>query len=160
MTHQYFGKESSTEKKGQCHVASRDTMLQGRSCLCNRGDSASAMRRRCGCDSANPSFKETHSNNDDWTSAKLLGKTEVGRIDTYAGRTMELQAGQRRKIQKLHGLICGLRPTITLKTELEPPERTVSQNVQKGETSRIKNARKWAFNHMQTLTKSNRLRRL
>ena len=99
VTHQYWCKENSIEKKGQCHVARTETMLQGRGCLCNRGDSASAMRG-CGCDSANPFFKETQSNNDDWANAKFLGKTEVGRIDTYAEQTMELQVGQRRKIQK------------------------------------------------------------
>ena len=74
-------------------------MSQGRGCLCNRDDSASAMRRWCGCNSANPSFKETQSNNDDWTNAKFLGKTEVGRIDTYAEHRMELQVGQRQKFK-------------------------------------------------------------
>ena len=47
--------------------------------------------------SATASCHQTRNINDDWTSAKFLGKTEVGRIDTYAEQTMELQVGQRRK---------------------------------------------------------------
>ena len=57
VTHQYWCKENSIEKKGQCHVARTETMLQGRGCLCNRGDSATAMRG-CECDSANHPSKK------------------------------------------------------------------------------------------------------
>ena len=40
-------------KEGKCHVTMRGTMSQGRNCICNRGDFASAMRRRCESDECN-----------------------------------------------------------------------------------------------------------
>ena len=39
-----------SERRGKCHVTMTGTMLQGRDCICNRGDSTSAMRRRCRSD--------------------------------------------------------------------------------------------------------------
>ena len=103
-------------------------MQQGRFGICNE---------KGGCDSANPTFKETQSDNDDWTGAKFLGKTEVERVDTYAERTMELQVG-RGKNFKTAPIYLRVPPAITLITDLKPPERTISQNVKKGGKSRIK----------------------